>query len=296
MKMKIAIADCNALGHIVKHSTKELSFRGEKTGVIFGFLRKLFVIQEKIKADAYVFCWDSPYGYERELVYPEYKANREEKPPLDVKLNEIALPQFQRLRDEVLPSIGFANIFMSAGLEADDLIAQVAIDYKALHDIIILSRDGDLFQLLDGERVTMFNPVSMKYYNEDALVREYGITPNNWNMVKAIAGCDGDNVKGVDGVAEKTAAKFLLGIMKPGKTMDKIIAAEETVVSNLRLVTLPWETTSTLTLEADRMDVDGFVQMCKEFGMRSLLDTNTYEKYRSMINEQLIQKPIKRIR
>lgn len=294
--MKIAIADSNALGHIVKHSTKELSFRGEKTGVIFGFLRKLFVIQEKIKADAYVFCWDSTAGYERELVYPEYKANREEKPPLDVKLNEIAMPQFQRLREEILPSIGFSNIFMCTGLEADDIIAQITQDYKSLHDIIIISRDGDLYQLLDGECVVMYNPVGMKYYTETSFRDEFNIDPSQWNMVKAIAGCSGDNVKGVEGVAEKTAIKFLRNEMKPGKILTKIINAEDMIIDNLRLVTLPWETTCRLKLEPDSVEINSFVEMCKSFGMRSLLDTDTYNKYKSMINIQPILNKIERMK
>jgi len=51
-----------------------------------------------------------------------------------------------------------------------------------------------------------------------------------------------------------------------------------------------------LKLEPDRLEINGFVEMCKDFGMRSLLDTDTYEKYKSMINTQPISKKIERIR
>ena len=124
----IAIVDCNALCHEVKHATRELSFRGEKTGIIFGFLKKLISIQKQIIADRYVFVWDSKIGYMRSRLFPQYKRDMKAQPlsDEDILLNKIAYPQFDLLYEQVLPKIGFNCNWRFDLFEADDAIASIA--------------------------------------------------------------------------------------------------------------------------------------------------------------------------
>jgi DNA polymerase-1 len=277
MKEKMMLVDANALGHVVKHATKELSWRGDRTGVLYGFIQKLFRIQADVLADRVVFCWDGDRNkLFRRDIYPEYKEVVEgSKTEKDIELDRIARPQFALLRTEVLPAIGFANNFLEEGLEADDIMAQLVKQYDWAYDMIIVSRDNDMHQLLcDG--VMMYDPVKFGFFSADTFIMKWGIDPSEWEFVKAIAGCSGDNVPGVPGVKEKTAIKFIKGELNPTtKAHSAICEREEMCVSNLRLVKLPWEDTKPIDLLEDQLTVDGFIKVCTKFGFNSFFDKAT---------------------
>jgi 5'-3' exonuclease len=271
---KMMLIDANALGHVVKHATKQLSFRGDHTGVIFGFIQKLFKIQSEVLADDLVFCWDGSRDelLRRDLL-PTYKeVNEKKKTEQDIELDRIARPQFKRLRLEVLPKIGFANQLLYEGFEADDVIAQIVNQYNGSIQIFIVSRDNDMHQLLSST-VSMFDPVKLGYFTREAFIRKWGIEPQDWDCVKAIAGCSGDNVPGVPGVKEKTAIKFLKGELGSHTVKHKaILEMEEDCIENLRLVKLPFEAMEPVELYEDNLSVQNFREVCHEFGFKSLVD------------------------
>lgn len=284
MKFKIIVFDANALGHVVKHSTKELSFAGNKTGVIFGFLQKMMKIQEEVMADHVVFCWD---GNKSELfrrqVFPGYKSKSEEKSEIDKNLDMIARIQFSLLRTEVLPKLGFNNQLIYHGLEADDIIAQISLDYKENFDIIIVSRDNDLHQLLTGSSVMIFDPVKMGYFTEKVFIDKWGITPDKWDVVKSIIGCSGDDVPGVPGVKEKTAIKFLQGTLPTtNKKYADIVNSSDICIRNMRLVKLPWESTPNFTVLQDSISVDGFIEICMQYGLNSFLEGGKFNDFQNL--------------
>ena len=174
--MRIVIFDCNALCHAAKFSTRALSYKGSATGVIFGFIRTLMTLQENLRGDVITFAWDSDKRVKsyRKEVYPEYKANRtvEDKSEADKILDEIAKPQFNEIREKVLPALGFDNIFMQPRLEADDIIGQLVWQYTVRasqpenYEVVMVTRDGDMFQLL-SDRCMMYDPVSKKFTTAD---------------------------------------------------------------------------------------------------------------------------------
>lgn len=278
--MNVAIIDSNALAHIVKHSTKELSFRGSNTGVIYGFIKKLFSIQDMIQADKVIFTWDSLTELNRKKVYPNYKKNRtKNRTEKDIELDKIAKPQFSLLRKEVLPAIGFYNQFIFDGLEADDIIAQIVNQYKD-YKLQIVSRDNDLFQLLEKGRVSIFDPVKMGWITEKIFFDKWRVNPSDWEMVKSISGCKSDNVEGVKGVKELTAIKFLKGELKAtSKVLKKIIDSQEICIRNIRLVKLPWENTPRIDIIPDDINIDGFISICQKYGFKSLIDDINYGKF-----------------
>lgn len=284
MKEKMMLVDANALGHVVKHATKELAWRGDRTGVIYGFIQKLFRIQSDVMADAVVFCWDVHRDklFRREA-YPKYKeVIEEEKSEKDIKLDMIARPQFALLRTEILPTMGFNNNLLLPGLEADDVMAQVALQYKYNYDIIIVTRDNDLHQLLCDE-VTMYDPVKLGYFSVRSFEEKWGISPDQWEFVKAIAGCGGDNVAGVPGVKEKTAIKFITGKLgSHTKAHKAIMEREEMCVENLRLVKLPWESTPEIDIKTDSISTEGFVQVCVKYGFKSFLESEKYNDLKDL--------------
>lgn len=281
---RIMIIDSNALGHVVKHSTKELSWRGDKTGVIYGFLQKLFKIQSDVNADQVIFCWDAIKDtLFRKEIFPDYKKQDKEPSQLDKELDRIARPQFIVLRTEVLPAMGFANNLIMTGLEADDIIAQLVLQYKRMNDFVIVSRDNDLHQLLEEDKVTLFDPVKMGYFTEKIFREKWGIEPKDWEQVKAIAGCAGDGVPGVPGVKEKTAIKFLKGETNPDtKAHQNILLMEEQCIFNIRLVKIPWEGTPSFDIFFDDIDVNGFIDICKKYGLNSFLEGGKVEEFSAL--------------
>lgn len=277
---KLALVDGNALAHVVKHATKALSFNGSNTGVLFGLIRKLFNIQEQIFVNKYIWCWDSPEELERKKIYPIYKENRAEQKAEEKKLNQIAIPQFNIARLFMLPTMGFNNHLIKDGIESDDIIGQLCLQYGEEYEITIISRDNDFFQLLRAGKVQMFDPVKFGYTTERTFKEKHKCNPSEWNNVKAIAGCSGDNVLGVKGVGVSTAVKFLHGELKPkSKKFKDIINSENMIIDNLRLVMLPWEPTPEFDIIDDNLTKEGFIQACLGYGFKSYLAEGLQERF-----------------
>jgi 5'-3' exonuclease len=152
--------------------------------------------------------------------------------------------------------------------------------------MIIVSRDNDFFQLLDEGKVSMFDPVKFGYITKRTFKSKWGIEPKNWDFVKAIAGCSGDGVAGVKGVAEATAIKFLKGELKTTTKKHKdIIANEDMIVDNLRLVKLPWDPTPDFNMVEDNLSKEGFIKICMEYGFKSYLTEGLQEQFFKLFME-----------
>lgn len=270
---KLMILDCNGLAHALKHSTKNLSYRGQRTGIMFGFMRTLLGLQEKIKADNWLFAWDSAKGYLRQKEYQPYKANRKEaKTDDEKKLDEIAYPQFTRLRCYVLKDLGFSNIVCSEGFESDDIIAEaINSQYGKNYECIIVTRDKDLYQCL-SERVSIFDPIREQPYTISDLRGQWGCEPEEWVSAMAIAGCGTDNVEGIDGVGMKTAIKYIKGQLKDSsKAFSSIRSGAAISERNFDLVYLPHCKTPRVDLQlTNEPSVDKMLVVANKHGMRSL--------------------------
>lgn len=236
------IVDSNNIAHIAANALPPgLSSNNVPTNVIYGFLLSLYTMQETYSPDDIIFVWDSKKSF-RKLIYPQYKGNRrtdlneEEKEAL-----AIMFEQFTELRINVLPGLGFKNVLMQTGFEGDDLIAHI-VKNNPKDNWTIISTDKDLFQLLT-KNVLLSNPITKKGTSRSLFIKEFGITPEQWAEVKAISGCSGDCVAGIDKVGDKTAIKFIKGDLPENhKTFKSITSAEgqEIIIRNLPLVTLPF--------------------------------------------------------
>ena len=230
------LIDSNNLAYIAFFSLGDLSEGEERTGTIFGFLNIVNRIAAKFGGDM-VFCFDSKKNF-RKNKNREYKANRHKDLTHEkkIELNQMHR-QITALRKEVLPQMGFNNIRISPGYEADDIIAQYALKYKKA---VIVSTDKDLFQLLTKD-VSIYDPRAKKVFTKRDFIKRYGITPKQWPRVKAIAGDPSDNIKGIKGVGEKTAIKFIKGKLKEESVAHKNITTNlELVLENKKLVRLPY--------------------------------------------------------
>ena len=276
-RKKWLVLDCNYLCHRAKHSTGGLSFNNTPTGVIYGFLKSVSHFQEFFNTPYVAFCWDSKTS-KREEIFSAYKANRKTKyKHMDeetIRFERKFRWQMKMLRKRYLPTIGYSNSFIQRGYEADDIIASICFNLSMLDEIIIISSDQDLYQLISSH-TSLYNPVKGKILTLQGFKKKYGIEHHEWRLVKAIAGCSTDGIPGVQGVGEKTAIKY---VKEEGEKTSKIyqritsIDNIKTFKRNLRLVVLPFKGTNIFRLQEDYITQKGWDYVIEELGMKSLRD------------------------
>lgn len=279
--MNLVIIDSNFICYKSMIAMKGLSWQEHDTGVIFGFLREIQQLYDKFPSSKFAFAWDSRKSFRRD-VYPDYKKRPKVEDPEMEDLIRAGKPQFDEIRLKVLSRLGFKNNFVEVGLEADDIIAWLVRDYAwEMERIYIISADEDLYQLLH-KNVTIYNPRTKVYFNKEDFEKEYGIHPDQWAWVKAVAGCSSDNVPGVRGIGEKTAVKYLLNELKrDSKKYNDIKNFDH--LFNLSLVQLPHDRAYPVELVEDELNFDEFEPMCLDYGFASLLKRENYNKWRQIL-------------
>lgn len=269
---KWIIVDTPYLCHRAFFSTGSLT-----GGTLFGFFNTLTTLRQSLKADKWVFCFEGdgkPLRTEISSIYKQERRTKEKHLSPDEAADRKRMRgDIKLLRDVYLPQIGFKNIWHQDGYEADDCIASCAERLcKKGKDSIIVSGDNDLFQLL-GKRVIMWIPAKSRIYTEKDLSRDYdGISPEQWAQVKALAGCASDGVRGIEGVGEITAVKFLRGKLNGGqKIHDRIIEQKNVWLNNLQLVKLPYHGCKEHKLYIDCVTPKSWDKFCKSMGFSSLI-------------------------
>lgn len=273
----VLIIDSNFLCYQAKFTMPKLtSIDDIPTEITFGFLNRILFLAKEFRTNQFIFCWDSKTNKRKELFF-DYKAKRRAELAPEERLEmRASYDQFTAIRRTVLPAFGFTNNFVQKGYESDDLIANI-VKHPKLREFerIVVSSDEDLFQLLDN--CHMFSPTKRKLITKTGFTLDYGIDPEQWRMVKAIAGCSTDCVPGVPGVGEKKACQYLLGLMNPKtKTFQKIkdFIDTEDFKRNLRLVSLPYPNTKTPKIKKPfyTSNPNLFVKTCLDYNFESFLN------------------------
>lgn len=287
------IIDSNFIAHQARYALRTLSKEGEDidflaTGVIFGFLARVLSFGKMFGTNRFIFCWDSKHSL-RKQKYPWYKQNRHEaSTPEEAEELRLAFIQFVELRRNILPAMGFRNVFVQKGHESDDLIARIV--EEPMGDFIIITSDNDLNQLLHSN-VRLYNPTKKEMMTPRRLVSELGVTPSQWVRVKQIGGCTSDTIPGVAGVRTKTAIKYLCRTLKETTKAYKGIESAEgqaVIERNLWLVQLPLPTTKPITLQPDAFSLSGFQDMCTAYGLRSFLKEDRLKEWEDFFKGRLV--------
>jgi len=276
----ILVIDSNYICHLSKHSMKGLSYQEMKVGVVFGFLRQILSLAKAFETNKFIFTWDSKTSLRKEI-FPAYKAKRKtNKTEEDLELDALSYPQFDTLRDTIIPYLGFANNHMQIGYEADDLVAVIT---KTENEFVIVSADEDLYQCL-SDTVSLYSIRKKQSYTAKNLYKDYGVTPKQWIMVKAIGGCRTDEIPGIDNVGEKTAAKFIRKQLS-FNTMahQNILKGTEIIQRNIPLVELPFKRTLPITYKRDHLNLEAFVEVCKSYGFNSFLTREVYQQWKTNV-------------
>jgi 5'-3' exonuclease len=276
----LVIIDSNYIAYVSAFALSQgLIYRGNRTEVIFGFLKQITSIAIKFQPDQIAFCWDSRTSKRKEAL-PEYKENRKKDRTEEEKESLIPVyAQFDEIKGVVLPMLGFNNVFMVDGYESDDIIANI-VSGKDPQKTIVITSDNDLLQLLD--HCSLYSVTKKQSTNKEIFYREYGIAPSEWAMVKAIAGCGTDNVPGVKGVGEKTAIAYLKGESKGKKKFD-IEQSSDIIDRNLPLVKLPFQGCPGPRLRNNNLSTAKFQTVCDKYGMESLLTPKQIFEWTSII-------------
>ena len=208
MTKKLVLIDGHALVHRAFHALPPTlsSPKGVPTNAVFGFISVLIKMLKDLKPDYIVATFDLAAPTFRHEEFAEYKAHRVKAP--DELYVQIPLVK------EILMAFGIP-IYEKAGFEADDLIGSLAERSKEDKDIqtIIMTGDLDTLQLVDGDKVVVFTlrkgVTDTVIYDENEVFKRYGLRPEQLNDFKGLKGDPSDNIPGVPGVGEKTAAMLI---------------------------------------------------------------------------------------
>ncbi|MGI8902116.1 MAG: DNA polymerase I [Solirubrobacteraceae bacterium] len=178
---------------------------GVPTNAIFGFASMLVKILTDYGPKATVVVWDAGYTGRKEI-YPDYKAQRSTRPDL---LKE-QWPHLAPLVD----AFGYRNLAVQ-GYEADDVIASIAQQARSADPpvpVMVVTGDRDAYQLVqDGVRImtTSRGITDTRVYDREGVIDRYGIPPELVPDFIGLKGDTSDNIPGIPGIGDKTAADLL---------------------------------------------------------------------------------------
>ncbi|HEU0033719.1 MAG TPA: DNA polymerase I [Kofleriaceae bacterium] len=182
----------------VRLSTSE----GMPTGALYVFTRMLMRLEEDNAPKRMAVVFDDKTGVRtfRAQMYPAYKATRKDPPEeLQVQMDYFA---------KVVRGMGWPVVTVP-GVEADDVIATLVEQARAKDwEVIIYSADKDIMQMV-GDGVSMIDALHQKTYTRDEVIRKMGVPPEKIPDFLALVGDTSDNIPGIRGVGDKTAAALL---------------------------------------------------------------------------------------
>jgi DNA polymerase-1 len=178
---------------------------GQVTNAVFGFTSMLINLMRDHGHQRMAVAFDRPEPTFRHEKLDTYKANREAAPDI--------LRQQMGLVRQVVETLGI-TVLELPGYEADDIIATLATQARdAGLDVIVVTGDRDVYQLVEDPHVkVLYNRRGVSdyvLYDEAGIEERTGVTPAQYLHYAALRGDPSDNLPGVPGVGEKTAAKLV---------------------------------------------------------------------------------------
>ena len=224
MQKKLFLLDAFALvfrAYYALIRNPRLTSKGKNTNAQFGFTNTLIELINKQKPTHMAVCFDTSAPTERHTDFEQYKANRQETPE-DISA---AVPDIKKIIEALnIPVIGID------GYEADDVIGALAKQAeKAGYEVYMVTPDKDYGQLV-SDNIKIYKP---GYQSGDAEILGPAEVCAKWNIKRVdqvidILGLMGDavdNIPGIKGVGEKTAAKLLAEY----DTLENVLANAENI-------------------------------------------------------------------
>ena len=283
-KPLLVLFDGHALIHRAFHALPRLSASktGEPTGAVYGFVLMLLKVLQDHRPTHLAIAFDRPTPTFRHQEFEEYKAQRPKAPDELVR-------QIGRVRD-VVKAFNIP-VFEMDGYEADDILGTISRQATAGGlDTIIVTGDNDELQLA-SEKVKVLLPqrgfVESSLVDGAAVAEKYGIKPVQIPDLKGLKGDPSDNIPGVTGIGEKTAARLIqqfggvegiyehLDEVTPEKLREVLRAQEPQARQSKRLATIVTDVPIDFNLESCRAvtyDRDAVVQLFRELEFFKVLN------------------------
>lgn len=287
---KLVLIDGHALVHRAFHALPPTltSLKGVPTNAVFGFVSVLFKVIKDMQPKYIAATFDLAAPTFRHEEFAEYKAHREKAP--DELYAQVPLVK------EVLLAFGIP-IYEKPGFEADDLIGSLAEKAKKNKDVqtVIMTGDLDTLQLVEGKKVVVFTlrkgVTDTVVYDDEEIFKRYGLNPKQLNDFKGLKGDPSDNIPGVPGVGEKTAAMLiqkygnldnLYGSIASGKSTElsekliqKLVDNKDMALFSKKLATIVRDVDVDFDLDkadwSEKLNRPEIEKIFKELGLYSLI-------------------------
>jgi DNA polymerase I len=189
---------------------------GQPTNAVYGFTAMLINVLRDEQPTHVAVAFDRGEPTFRHEQYVEYKATRKET-PADFR-SQLSLIF------EVLDVLGIQRLSVP-GFEADDVIATLATQAADQMDVLIVTGDRDVLQLVTDDVTvlyTMRGISEMARFTPEAVQAKYGLTPAQYPDFAALRGDPSDNLPGIPGVGEKTATKWIAEFGSLAALVDRV--------------------------------------------------------------------------
>ena len=256
--------------------------KGELVNAVFGFCSIVLRGIADIRPDYVAVAFDLQGPTFRHEQYAEYKATRQRMPD-DLR------DQFPKVR-EVVKALRIP-VYELAGYEADDVIGTITVDAERRGlDTTIVTGDLDMLQLVTDHTRLMTTRSGVEntiLYDPARIAERFDLVPGQMIDYKALKGDPTDNIPGVPGVGEKTAAKLIrefgtlealyerIDEVKPDKLRDKLVEHRDAVFMGKDLSTIVRDLPVDFDLEAARLgdyDRETVIRLFREYEFRSLIE------------------------
>lgn len=213
-----------------------LAFRykhAKSTAFVEDYIRVVDSLKRSYKAGKVIITCDQGSSSYRKALYPEYKANRQEKFKDQTEAERKEFEEFFEEFNRAVLQIGtIYPVLRFDKVEADDIAAYIVGQSKnyPITDIWLISSDKD-WDLLVNEHVSRFSYVTRKETRFDNWNTHYDCSPEDYISIKCLMGDSGDNVKGVEGIGPKRAVDL---VKEYGSAFD--IAASIPIASKYKYI------------------------------------------------------------
>jgi DNA polymerase-1 len=199
-RSKLFLIDGSSYIYRAFYAIRHLSnSKGLPTNATFGFVQMLLRVLKEHRPDYLAVTFDSKAPTFRTEVYKEYKANRPAMP-------ESLTPQIPYIK-KIIEGYRIA-LLEREGYEADDLIGTVAKRLESEVDVVIVTGDKDLLQLV-SDRIQVYDSMKEKRFGVEEVIERFGVSPEQVVEVMGLAGDAIDNIPGIPGIGEKTAIQLI---------------------------------------------------------------------------------------
>jgi DNA polymerase-1 len=266
---------------------------GHPTNAIYGFIQMLLKLLKDYNPQHVAVVFDAGRTTFRTEMYPEYKANRASMPD-DLRV------QMEPIR-EVVRAFNIPTLELQ-GYEADDIIGALAGRFaEAGGKVVVVTGDKDLMQIVT-EQVTLLDTMKGKVSGITEVIERFGVGPKQVIDILGLAGDSSDNIPGVPGIGEKTAAKLILEFGSldqlleksaevKGKNGEKLREFREQALLSRRLATIECNVPLEVALEsliAREPDQETLNAFFKKYGFTTLIKELTGTATLSMDNYHTI--------